>query len=109
MNDKDKEVFEKWFKSMGEYYGLGFEWHKSFHLSTWKAAIEYKQKEYSNLMDAMTQTSQNNAKLVAENKKLHEALCFYACHSIQDDNFVLKNGIATQKTAREALKEVCEE
>jgi hypothetical protein len=48
------------------------------------------------------------AKEKAKNKKLHEALCFYACHSIQGDNFVLKNGIATQKTAREALKEVGE-
>jgi hypothetical protein len=122
MNDKDKEEFSKW-------------WNPFIHSDTftqtakdaWKAACQYKSDEYSNIMQAMTQTSQNNFKLQAENKKLRQTLEFYAdqanwvgyhrhvdtirscdCEpgkALEDGFDILLGG----KKAREALKEVGEE
>jgi len=82
MNDKDKEAFDKWWIS-NKYELTPFYWHNtslvgSEILATWQAACEYKRDEYLNIMKAMTQTSQNNFKLQDENKKLREALEFYA-------------------------------
>lgn len=101
MNDKDKEAFEKWWKEYTSNLSVTpTEW--DVH-DAWQAAVQYKQKEYSNIMDAMTQTSQNNAKLVAENKKLREALeRFIFAHEV--------GGCKTEydgafKDAREALKD----
>ncbi len=76
MNDKDKEEFNEWLSEAGNHYGdaLAYEFEKHLCFVSWQAACEYKQKEYSNIMDAMTQTSQYNYKLQAENKKLREAL-----------------------------------
>ena len=65
MNDKDKEAFNEWRNSTSTRLDIH---------DAWQAACNYKRDEYSNLMGAMTQTSQNNYKLQAENKKLREAL-----------------------------------
>jgi len=65
MNDKDKEAFNEWRNSTSTRLDIH---------DAWQAACEYNRKEYSNIMDAMTQTSQYNFKLQAENKKLREAL-----------------------------------
>jgi hypothetical protein len=72
MNGKDKEVFEAWWKEYtSNLSDTPTEW--DVH-DAWQAACEYKREEYSNIMDAITQTSQYNFKLQAENKKLREAL-----------------------------------
>lgn len=44
--NKDQEAFEEWFKSTGYYYGPGFEHHKMTQTVAWKAACEYKDKQY---------------------------------------------------------------
>jgi hypothetical protein len=76
MNDKDKEAFDEWLSEAGNHYAdaLAYEFEKHLCFVSWQAACNYKRDEYSNLMKAMTQTSQNNFKLQAENKKLREAL-----------------------------------
>jgi hypothetical protein len=78
MNDKDLEAFECWQKEIIQELkfnnAIGDNKHKGSLEFAWQAACEYKQKEYSNIMDAMTQTSQYNFKLQAENKKLREKL-----------------------------------
>lgn len=105
MSDKDKTTFEKWwmdgFKGMSDkeiikYKDVG----KQNALNGWQAACEHKQKEYSNIIDAMTQTSQKNAKLVAENKRLRDVLNTL-CQNLKWDS-------GNSKTIREALKEVGE-
>jgi hypothetical protein len=78
--NEDNLEFEKWFeqyRSGGSIYD---------HMKTaWDTACKYKNKEHSNLIDAMTQTSQNNAQLKEmlkeEQEKIKiiiEALEFYA-------------------------------
>lgn len=110
MNDKDKEAFEKW-------------WHREANHSTvrpsetWQAACDYKRDEYSSIMQAMTQTSQNNFKLQAENDILSGEIFTYK--KISDDAFK-KLAVAVEaldyyatstlhelaSTAREVLKEI---
>jgi hypothetical protein len=111
----DIEAFEEWWENIYDESMQFRDWRSCDNLhdnkynmaKAWQAAVEYKQKEYSNIMDAMTQTSQNNAKLVAENKKLREALeRFIFAHEV--------GGCKTEydgafKDAIEALKEVGEE
>jgi len=103
MNDKDEKAFEDWYGDKPKNYASLYLQNKK----AWQAACEYKREEYSNIMDAITQTSQYNFKLQAENKKLREALekilndyrtfCYYLdWEEIRD-------------IAREALKEVREE
>jgi CHAD domain-containing protein len=70
MNDKDKEAFEKWLNTKA---WIGDHAKMAWCEEAWQAACEYKQKEYSNIMDAMTQTSQYNYKLQAKNKEWKEA------------------------------------
>jgi translation initiation factor 2 alpha subunit (eIF-2alpha) len=97
MNDKDKEAFIEW-ENINEHLYL-----KGDLDQAWRAACKYKQKEYSNIMDAMAQTSQNNTKLLAENKKLRDAL-------EQIKNLKLPEGFydASFEIAKEALKEIKE-
>ena len=99
MNDKDEEAFEKWCKN---YFGEDATIINvpSYFIHTWQAACEYKQKGYSNIMDAMTQTSQYNYKLQAENKKLREAL-----NRISEIGYYHDYGIH-RDIAIEALKEI---
>jgi hypothetical protein len=86
MTDKDKEAFEKF---MGE--GLPFSYYEHCScpdIKAWQAAIEYMRKEYSNIMDAMTRTSQVNAKLQAENAKLKAIVMFASeasCYTEYED------------------------
>ena len=78
MNEKDLEAFECWQKEIIQELkfnnAIGDNKHKGSLKFAWQAACKYKQKEYSNIIGAMTQTSQNNFKLQAENKQLREAL-----------------------------------
>lgn len=79
MLDADKEAFEKWMKDEDRHDGVfgnnnNFTRDEWVADKAWQAACEYKQKEYSNIMDAMTRTSQNNFKLQAENAKLRECV-----------------------------------
>ena len=66
MNDKDEKAFEDWYGDKPKNYASLYLQNKK----AWQAACEYKREEYSNIMDAITQTSQYNFKLQAENKKL---------------------------------------
>lgn len=50
----------------------------------WMAACDYKDQEYSNLMDAMTRTSQYNAKLKNENDKLKEFASYVSSDAAMD-------------------------
>ena len=65
MDDKDKEAFMIW--------GIDQDGDKPLlegsAYEAWQAACEYKKKEYSNIMDARTRTSQNNA-VLSEKLKL---------------------------------------
>jgi hypothetical protein len=107
MNDKDKEAFNKWLNDQDYKYdtwdGQDYRDGKivSIYSETelaWQAACEYKDKEYSNIMDAMTQTSQNNAKLVDENIQLKKK----AQMNIHNSAF---NGLLNEnKKLREALE-----
>ncbi len=102
MNDKDKEPFKSWFEQdRKEFearepatYTDSDEWCMR---KGWIAACKYKDKEYSNLMDAMSKTSQYNFKLQAENKKLREALQSIGYFHLRPEQVI--------RTAREALKE----
>jgi hypothetical protein len=106
MNDKDKEPFKSWFEQdRKEFearepatYTDSDEWCMR---KGWIAACKYKDKEYSNLMDAMSKTSQYNFKLQAENKKLREALQSIGYFHLRPEQVI--------RTAREALKKVNKE
>ena len=72
MNDKDKEAFEKWFKT----------WNRaefpSLCMETWQAACEYKQKEIDDkYTEDITYLDEKIKKLQAENAKLRECVEFY--------------------------------
>jgi len=86
MNDKDKEAFDKWidsdvlshdetnrFKNMSEQERVVFVTER-----TWQAACEYKQKEIDELTSVLDFKKETTVELQAENKKLREALEFYA-------------------------------
>lgn len=123
MNDKDKEAFEKWWdeerggKPLNEDHvpvteKQLYRWENE----AWQAACDYKDKEYSNLIDAMTRTSQYNSRLQAENKKLKEVLEFYANNQqtmTTENGIYLRDGLngdffPLKEKAREALKEIRE-
>jgi hypothetical protein len=114
MNDKDLEAFECWQKEIIQELkfnnAIGDNKHKGSLEFAWQAACNYKRDEYSNLMDAMTQTSQYNYKLQAENKKLREALSNWI---LWEDEQIKRNGAYVGfdlncliNQAREALKEI---
>jgi regulator of replication initiation timing len=113
MNDKDKEAFDEWLKTNiknASVSDIGKVFFVTDFAKVWQAACEYKQKEYSNIMDAMTQTSQYNYKLQAENKKLREALSNWI---LWEDEQIKRNGAYVGfdlncliNQAREALKEI---
>ena len=84
MNDKDKEAFRLW---AGEEEGESLLYDgAAFH--TWQAACEYKKDEikelsyfkaiYNSLIDGAARDTEKINKLQDENKKLREALEFYA-------------------------------
>jgi regulator of replication initiation timing len=107
MEEKDKEAFNEWRNSTSTRLDIH---------DAWKAACEYSKQEYSNIMDAMSRTSHNNAKLQAENKKLREALEFYAVNSLAKvevgqkiDERLAREFYVKGSYAREALKEVVQE
>lgn len=121
MNDKDKEelniFWDRWRKNWEKMdYRYIPETPTLVLNETWQAACEYKDKEYSNIMDAMTRTSQYNSRLQSENKKLRKALEFYADATNNPKQYMrqgylvynLKKAIFVDggTIAREALKEV---
>jgi regulator of replication initiation timing len=95
---KDKEAFNEWRNSTSTRLDIH---------DAWQAACEYSKQEYSNIMDAMSRTSHNNAKLQAENKKLREALDDIS--NYDPDESVCEHFLELQEKAREALKEVVQE
>ncbi len=80
MNDKDQEAFEKWKKQVIQENPGQYSWISSLIPASWEAACEYKE---------------------AENKKLREALEFYAEYKNDDPDDDYNYDVA-----REALKEV---
>ena len=69
----DKEAFEKWMKDEDRHDGVfgnnnNFTRDEWIADKAWQAACAYKKEEYSNIMDAMTRTSQNNAELQGQLK-----------------------------------------
>jgi hypothetical protein len=90
MNDKDKEAFEKWFL---EYPSWRVDMSRQESCEkAWQAACEYMQAELAHHIFTIE----------AENKKLREALEFYAkCDGFCADD----ECVCSIKIAREALKE----
>ena len=72
----------------------------------WQEACEYKRDEYSSIMQAMTQTSQNNFKLQAENAKLRE--CVEYILSYKSDEYLSMSKGSIFDVARQVLKELGE-
>jgi hypothetical protein len=148
MNDKDLEAFECWQKEIIQELkfnnAIGDNKHKGSLEFAWKAACKYKQKEIEDLYKhlkhehdlyrkhlkvyedeileykeaARSEAGEVN-RLQAENKKLREALEFYADNynwnfscTIWDGDWQRLNSIHSEnflvggKRAREALKEV---
>lgn len=112
MIDKDKEAYEKYL--VENNVNQRQIWNELSLDEIWQAACGYKQKEYSNILDAMTRTSQNNAKLKDENAKLRDCVEFYANvdnHKMiydSGDGFVNTTKIDKDagKRARKCLKEL---
>jgi hypothetical protein len=108
MNDKDKEAFEKWWDEYPMGWKISGELHKNTS-DSWQAACEYKQKEIDDLTGQLKSCifvyEEKVNRLIAENKKLREALGFYA----KCDGFCAEDEcVCSTKTAVEALKEVGE-
>jgi hypothetical protein len=105
ISDKDKEAFDKWCvekfniaPELIEDFRFSFT-HKLIHTeSAWQAALEYKEAEIIELKKKVQMNIHNSAfnGLLAENKKLREALEKIACNFSVDYRY----------DAREALKEV---
>ena len=57
MNKQDLEAFDKYLENR-----IFSDWDSSLEY-TWQAALEYERERSNNIMDAMTQTTQHNAKL----------------------------------------------
>lgn len=97
MNDKDKEAFIKYICS----HDQGILQHSDdtdidVAERAWQAACEYMQEEYSNIMEAMTRTSQYNSKLQAELLEYKEAASSEAelVNELQAENTKLKQKIS---------------
>ena len=71
--DKDKEAFEKWCDLNGYLHIV-----EDFLYEAWQAACEDKDKEILEYKEAARSESEEVNSLQAENKKLREALEFYA-------------------------------
>jgi hypothetical protein len=127
MNDKDLEAFESWQKEIIQELKfnsvIGDNKHRGSLEFAWQAACEYKEDELMEYKEAARSEADEVNILQAENKKLREALEFYAdknnwrkefgnkleynAHRIKEDftldeNFTPYGG----KRAREALKEI---
>lgn len=110
MNDKDKEAFRKC-RDMSEFYASCVADQKTAlvpedvcegFVAGWQAACEYKNREYSDIVEARIQTSFNNVKLQAENAKLRECVEFYA----DLDEEAIGYDIRGVTYARQVLKEL---
>jgi hypothetical protein len=95
MNNQDKKAFEEWQESK-PWIG---DWKKAWCKEAWQAALEYERFHHKycvvGSLDKLCE------KLEAENKKLREALEFYA----DEKNMVSLTGLPFGRRAREALKE----
>jgi hypothetical protein len=110
MHDKDKEAFIEWYKNKESEFDNCKE--------AWRAACEYKQKKLDRkYTDDVTYLDSKILNLQAENKKLRDALEFYAdprwWDYMKDDleEVIFDGGFKCKergKRAREALKEVGE-
>lgn len=146
MNDKDKKAFDEWRNSTSTRLDIHDAWQAaceykdkeqyiegSIHESdgikremTWKESSDMMEKMYQNSIARLDREYKRIRELQTENKKLREALEFYAnydnwrkefgnkleynAHRIKDDftldeNFTPYGG----KRAREALKQTKEE
>lgn len=75
--NKDLEAFEKaWIRDVNNdwVYAELSKQVKETAFDIWLAAIAYKNQEYSNIMDAMTRTSQNNGELKKEIDELKQVV-----------------------------------
>lgn len=145
MNEKEKEAFEKHLDEMigssttrRKFYGGEGSGTVAATRTAWQAACEYKQEEIETVInenthyfESLTKCEDKLEKLQAENKKLREALKFYAdrnnwkfhsysgdCKDVIDFNdldcrsYTVEADFACSsggRRAREALKEVGEE
>jgi hypothetical protein len=118
MNDKDKEAFDKWFIKTYRYDYKDLVIPKSVNpqKEAWQAAIEYER--FNHKYCVVGSLDKLCEKLEAENKKLREALEFYADtsnpnsifnpdHDEEEDCEFIESTQFTHfgKRAREALKE----
>jgi hypothetical protein len=109
MNDKDKEAFEKWWDEYPMGWKISGELHKNTS-DSWQAACEYKQKEIDDLTGQLKSCifvyEEKVNRLIAENKKLREALEKIAYHVGKFP--IYESYCELSHIAREALKEVGE-
>jgi len=123
MNDKDEKSFEKWWDDKYELSGQVRDWQTCDYLylaklgmkDGWQAACEYKQNELDALKLEYDKLTDWASEYKAENKKLREALEFYANNDsyrsksgghIQNKSFHSKIGQDCGINAREALLKI---
>ena len=109
MVDKDLEAFEEWFKSNANssfavflrenYPDLGIKWDREPARSSWISACEYMRSK-ANPLDALSLYEKLERER-EENKKLREALEFYAEYKNDDPGDDYNHDVA-----RETLKKV---
>ena len=106
MNDQDKQEFEKWYKNKESIFDDCKE--------AWQAAIEYER--FNHKYCVVGSLDKLCEKLEAENKKLRDALEFYANNQTTmttENGIYLRDGLngdffSLKEKARKALKEVDE-
>ncbi len=114
MNDKDKQEFEKWFLEYPSWR-VTMSRHEACE-KAWSAALEYERFHHKYCV--VSSLDKLCEKLEAQNKKLREALQFYADATNNPKQYMrqgylvynLKKAISVDggTIAREALKEVGE-
>jgi hypothetical protein len=113
MNDKDNQAFESFWENIYDKSMQVKDWRSCEDLhynkynmaKAWQAAIEYQQKEIEEDEDRLRNHMNSIGyrelkKLQDQNKKLREALQFYAAHARDNCPYPV-----TDKIAKEALKE----
>lgn len=83
MNDKDEKSFEKWFMYLDDsHLNRVIKLNRGASQKAWQAACEYKDEKNNNhevqRNKVFVKMAQEVSELQAENKKLREALEFYA-------------------------------
>lgn len=90
MNNKDKEAFKAWY--------LGMNCYEEISRDAWQAACEYKEAENKKLRDAL--------KFYADSTNYSRKIDYKGLHYVSPIGEKFELGEDNGKKAREALKEV---